>query len=248
MERALAILSSYSVEEPVLSLGELVEKTGLPKPTIFRILSTLESHRFVQSDGRPGRYSLGPKILVLGGVALSSVSLRQAAALHLDRLRDQTQATVFLGILLDDELVYVDKRESPGPIRIVSDVGWRRSPHFGMLGTVLMAYLGEDEVNRLLEKSPLAAHTQYSLTDRTAFERRLREIREAGVVMEQNEAHLGIWGVASPVRDNQGMVIAAVGSAGSTADWSEAKREEVVPLVKQCAADISESMGHHTGA
>lgn len=137
-------------------------------------------------------------------------------------------STVLLGILLDDQLVYIDKRESPGPIRIASDVGWRHSPHFGMLGVTLMANLDDREVSRLLEESPLTAHTPRSITDEAAFRRRLEEVWQIGVTVEVDEAHLGIWGVAAPIYDARGQVIAALGSALPVSEHSEDREREVV--------------------
>lgn len=86
IERAILTLGCFSVEEPELSLGEIASKTSIPKPTVFRILSTLERHRYVESDRPTTKYRLGSEILALGGVALSSLSLRKAAGPQLDRL------------------------------------------------------------------------------------------------------------------------------------------------------------------
>ncbi|GAB4278212.1 MAG: IclR family transcriptional regulator [Deferrisomatales bacterium] len=243
VERALCVLDAFSHDERELSLNRLTEKTGLSKPTVFRILATLEHHGYLTFDPDEGRYRLGSKFLELGGIVQSSLGLRGAARPHLDRLRSDTGLTVLLGTIVDDQLVYIDKREGEGPIRIVSDVGRRRSPHYGMLGTVLMAYLDEAEVDRLLEAYPLEAYTRYSLTDPAAFRARLEEVRRQGYLVEENEVIEGVWGVAAPVRGAEGRVVAAVGVALPLIEKSEARAREVADRVRACAEAISDALG-----
>jgi DNA-binding IclR family transcriptional regulator len=197
-------------------------------------------------DPAAGRYRLGSKILQLGGVVFSSLTLRKVARPYLTELQAATGATILLGTLMDDELVYIDKRETAGPIRIVSDIGWRRSPHFGMLGTVLMAFQEEAEVDRLLEKSPLVEHTRFSITDRSEFLRRLREVRKNGHLIEVNEAIEGVWGIAAPIWGFDGRVVAAVGASLPLSEKSEEATDRVLAAVTRCAQGISRDMGHRS--
>jgi DNA-binding IclR family transcriptional regulator len=244
VERALAVLGSFSIESPELSLKEVTDRTGLAKPTVFRLLATLESHRFIIFDATAGRYRLGSKMLEVGGIAFSSLGLRKVARPHLNRLQSETGATVLLGTLMDDQLVYIDKRESAGPIRIASDIGWRRSPHFGMLGMALMAFQEPTEVQRLLVKTPLAPHTRFSLTDEVQFLRRLEEIRRDGHVFELNEAIEGVWGVAAPIWGYDEQVVAAVGASLPAVEMTQDRVAQTVASVTECAREISVGMGH----
>ncbi|MHB8762823.1 MAG: IclR family transcriptional regulator [Deferrisomatales bacterium] len=243
IERALATLNAFTHERRQLSLTEVAERTGLSKPTAFRILATLEYHHFVACDGADGLYRLGPKLLGLGGIVLSSLSLRGAARPHLDRLQRETGVTVLYGALVDGQLLYVDKRESEGPIRIVSDVGLARPPHYGMLGTVLMAFLEEGETRRLLERYPLAPYTRHSITDPDLFLERLRQTRRLGYVVEVGEAIEGVWGVAAPVRDAGGRVAAGVGAATPLTQRPDDRMAETVASVLACARGISQALG-----
>lgn len=244
VERAISILNAFTYDSKQLSLVELTEKTGLSKPTVFRILSTLEHHRYVSFDPAEGSYRLGSKLLELGGIVLSSLGLRRVARPHLDRLQNQLKVTVLFGTLIDEQLVYIDKRDSEGPIRVVSDVGQRRSPHYGMLGMVLMAFMEEEDVKRILAERPLEAHTRFSLTETGAFLGRLEQVRREGYAVEFDEAIEGVWGVAAPVRDAGGSVVAAAGAALPMAEKSEERIAEVVAEVTACAAGISEGLGY----
>jgi IclR family transcriptional regulator, KDG regulon repressor len=243
VERAIAVLNTFSIASQELSLKEVAGRTGLSKPTTFRILSTLENHRYLRFEAASMSYRLGSKLLELGGVALSSSALRGVARPHLNQLQALTGSTVLLGTLMDGALVYIDKRETAGPIRIASDIGWRRTPHFGMLGQILLAFQEPEELEKLLAEAPLVPHTRYSPATPEAFEARLGEIRRDGYVVESNEAIEGVWGVAAPIHGLEGNVIAAVGIASPLSERSEPRIAELVAAVRGCADSISEGLG-----
>jgi DNA-binding IclR family transcriptional regulator len=146
---------------------------------------------------------------------------------------------------MDDQLVYVDKREGRGMIRISSDIGWRRPLHYGMLGMVLMAYLNPGHVEEILEKTPLQAHTANSLTDKDAFSIRLEEIRKDGFIFEREEAVEGIIGIAAPIRDYSRQVIASLGVAIPVVKSNSEKelKKTVERVIAICDA-ISSDMGY----
>jgi len=245
VERALTILKAFSLESGELTLGEVARAASLSKPTAFRLLFTLEKERFVALDHATGRYCLGSKFLELGGIAISSLTLRKTARQFVNRLNEESGATILMGIFLENRLVYVDKRDGHGQIRIVSDIGWRRDIHFGMLGAVLLAHMDPKLVDELLTLSPLAHHTRHSIVNRKLFDARLLEIRRQGYCLEFNEAIEGVWGVASPVHDFTGRVVAAVGASLPLSEASDGKIAQMTLAVPKCAAAISQALGHH---
>jgi DNA-binding IclR family transcriptional regulator len=176
---------------------------------------------------------------------LASLSLRGLASPHLARLREELQVTVMLGALIDDALVYLDKKEASGPLRIASDIGWRRDPpHFGMLGMALLAFKEEEEVRHDLDHFPLVAYTRNSITDPQDFTERLKRIREDGYAVELNEAIDGVWGVAVPIRDAREEVVAAVGVGQPMTAHSKKREAETIERVRVCASAISAELGY----
>ena len=239
------ILDCYSFQKREMNLSDLVRKTGLNKTTAKRLISNLTDRGFLQQDPLTKQYKLGMRLFELGGIVFSSLSLRHAAASPMNRLHNQTGATVLLGTRMDDELVYVDKREGKGMIRISSDIGWRRPLHYGMLGMVLMAHLDSEEARSLLKKSSLQAHTPFSITDEDAFSLRLEEIRKQGCVVEHQEAVEGVTGIAAPIRDYSRKVIAALGIAMPLGQhYPKKERDQFVGLVTEICDDISNDLGY----
>jgi DNA-binding IclR family transcriptional regulator len=190
-------------------------------------------------------YSLGLKLFELGSILFSSFSLRRIASFYLDQLQSNLGKTVFLGILENDELIYIDKKEDPkNPIRFTSQIGTRRLPYFGMLGQILMAFLPDQEVNRLLKKTPLTPFTRKSLISEKEFKERLLKIRKKGFFVDDEEALDGISGISAPIRDYTGVVIAGVG-VGFISSSEDAKGKKlIIKEVCDAAKGISKQMGY----
>ena len=245
LERALDILDCFSFQDRELNLSEIVKITGLNKTTAKRLISNLESRGYLQQDPQTKVYQLGMRLFELGGIVFSSFSLRRAAAFPMNRLQSQTGATVLLGIQIENQLVYIDKREGNGMLRISSDVGWRRPLHYGMLGMVLMASLDTKDVRGILAEHPLQPHTPFSITDQDAFSLRLEQIRDQGYVLEKEEAVEGVMGIAAPIRDYSRQVTAALGIALPLGQRNLNKDvDRMVDLVKTTCETISSDLGY----
>ena len=176
---------------------------------------------------------------------MSSFSLREAASPYLNHLQVNLGNTVFLGVLAEDQLLYIDKREGGmGGISFTSNIGNRRPPYWGMLGPVLMSYLPEGEVDRLLEAFPLARVTKKSYTDKEEFKGWLRAIRRQGYVIEDGTAFESIGGIAAPIRDFTRKVVAAVGVGFIFSSADSRSLNRMVKEVMAAAGSISTELGY----
>jgi DNA-binding IclR family transcriptional regulator len=245
LERALDILDCFDFQNRDLSLFEVVDRTGLNKTTVKRLITNLTSRNYLRQDPHTRKYQLGMRLFELGGVVLSSFSLRRSAAAPMSDLQRETNATVLLGVRMENQLVYVDKREGDGIIRISSDVGRRRPLHYGMLGMVLMAGMDSNKVDRILENYPLEAHTPFSITDRDAFSLRLEEIRMQGYVIEKEEAVEGLLGIAAPIKDYNRQTKAALGIALPVGQRNmKESLDRTIDSVKKTCGLISSDLGY----
>lgn len=245
LERALQILNAFDTESQSLGLGQLSDILKLSRPTIFRLCSTLQEYGFLIQDQESKRYSLGMRLLELGSIVLDSFSLRAVASPHLSRLQMNLGKTIFLGILERDELLYIDKREAPeSRITFTAHIGARRRPYWGMLGPVLMAYLPDEEIERLLQKSPLILATKKSITENDKFIEWLRQVRDQGFVIDVETTLEGITGVAAPVRSFSGKVVAAVGAAFISTSVDSKGLKKVIKETVAAALNISRELGY----
>ncbi|MHA1937114.1 MAG: IclR family transcriptional regulator [Candidatus Thorarchaeota archaeon] len=245
LERALNILCAFSSQNSELKLTDLSQNLGLPKSTVFRLCSTLVEYDFLKYDKNQKRYSLGLKLFDLGGIVSSSFSLRKAASNPMTELQKKSGESVFLGILQDDQLLYLDKRDAPdNPIKFATEIGTRRQPFFGMLGQILLAFLPDREVSRILDENPLQPITKKSITTRKALGGRLQTIREQGFAVERGEVIDGVGGIAAPIRDCTGKVVAAVGLRFLATSGGEGRVRELIGNVCKTAKRISADLGY----
>jgi len=245
LERALQILSIFNAEQPRFTLGKLSAAVCMPKATVLRLCSTLTHYDFLLFNKETRQYSLGLKLFELGSIVFASFSLRRIAAPHLINLQTKLGKTVFLGILQEGQLVYIDKKENPSNlIRFGSQIGTRQPPFFGMLGNVLMAYLSEEKAAELLEKYPLTALTKKSITNDRRFRQRLAAIRSTGYCVDEGEAIEGVTGVAAPIHDSSKDVVAAVGVSFVSSSEDEKGIKKVIRETQKTAALVSKAMGY----
>ncbi len=245
LERALQIVTAFNSDRKSLSLGRLSETLDLSKATVFRLCTTLVKYGFLRQDQERKAYSLGVKLFELGSVVASSFSLAGIAAPHMTRLQMDLGRTVFLGVLDEGELLYIDKREGlKEPISFTSNIGTRHPPYWGMLGPTLMAYLPPGEAEALLARRPLAATTKSSFCDREELAASLGSIRECGYAVDEARSIEGVGGVGAPVRDYSGRVVAALGVGFIHLSVGPDQMKEIVKQVIAAAAAISADAGY----
>lgn len=244
LDKALTILECFSYQKKELNLSELAEQTGIHVSTAKRLVSNLTFRGYLQRDAGSRRYKLGLRLFEMGSIVLSSFSLREASAYSMSRLQSETGGTVLLGLNIQDRLVYVDKREGKGPILVYSEIGQKRPLHYGMLGILLMAYLDQEDVDRVLADTPLEAYTPFSITDRDAFSIRLEEVRKQGYCIEKDEAVEGTIGIAAPIRDHTRKITAALGISLIDDGEVQDRLDSLKNAVMRSCDEISSNLGY----
>jgi IclR family transcriptional regulator, KDG regulon repressor len=245
LERALDILDLFSYQQRKLMLTDIVAKSGLKKTTAKRLLVNLTDRGYLKIDPETKQYELGMRLFELGAVVYASFSVRKTATIHMRKMRDESGLCVLLGQCQNDRLIYLEKFEGNGEIKVATTIGQHRPLHFGMLGQILMAFLPSDKAERVLRDYPLQSFTANSITDTDAFQLRLAQIRENGFIIERGEAHQGCIGIAAPIRDSSRDVVAALGVALHIHDYkNEEQIGAYVNLVRTAAVSISSELGY----
>ncbi len=245
LERALQIIITFNDDRKTQTLAQLSQALNLPRATVLRLCSTLIEYDFLRQDPESKCYSLGLRLFELGSVVFNSLSLNQISSPYIGQLHKKIGKTIFLGILDNDEVLYIDKREDPqNPISFTSKVGTRRPPYWGMLGPLLMAYLSDGEIHRLLQKTPLTATAVKSITSNDEFMKWLQRIRRDGYVIDIETAIDGISGTAAPIRDFTGKVIAGIGIAFIASSVGIKELKKMAKEISVTAQTISKAMGY----
>jgi IclR family transcriptional regulator, KDG regulon repressor len=211
--KALDLLSAFSFRQPRLSLADLATRTGIPRPTAFRLLTTLEQAGFVAKVN--GEYQLGIKCFVLGNIVAASLDLREKAQRHLERLRDETGETVHLAVMDGWQVLYLERLQSPHPIGFMrSRVGAIVPAYCTSLGKTLLAFAPQDDVEGWLSSQTFQTMTPQTITSPRRLLKELRAIRERGYALDEQEHELGVRCIAAPVWNHAGDVVAAISVAG----------------------------------
>ena len=243
VDRLVRVLDCFSRERPAWSLAELSRQLGIPKSTLHRFLTAMEAHGILRCDPRDRRWRLGYRLLIWGSLARDSLDLRHIARPVMDGLVAATGETAILTVYQSREVVCIEKVEADRPVRMTLDVGMRRLPHAGASSKVLMAYLPEEEVQAIIRDQGLPPLCVNTITDPDRLREELARIREQGYAESHEETDLGAWGVATPIFDEGGRVVAAIGVAGPRSRYTEQRAREFVALCRQAARRISALIG-----
>ena len=244
LEKAIKIFDIFTYGNDTFTLAEIKKITGLPKTTIFRILKTFENAGFFKYDTDQEKYSLGLRFLELGGLVYSSLSVRKAAVPYMDTLSNSLKATILLGVMKDDQLLYIDKREMDSIIRVTSHIGLKRPPYFGMLGMILLAYMDDKEKERLLKLYPPTKITTKTVTEARRIMKKLDDAKRKGFYMEQDEIVEGLLGIGVPIMDFSGNVVAALGATQPVFQIKEGTIENTIHQLLDASRSISKELGY----
>lgn len=239
IERMMKLLDVLAQGSNMVSLKRLAHSTGLHPSTAHRILAAMTAGGFVER-GETGHYGLGIRLLELGNLVKSRISVREIAMPAMLRLNETTGESANLGVRHADEIVYVE-RTSGGrsAVRVVHIVGARAPLHTAATGKLFLAEDGPQKLREYAKRTGLPGSTPSSLTSLPLLEKDLDRVRRHGYAFDIEEVEVGVRCIASGIRDDTRELIAGLSlsmpSERFNADWA--------PLVRQAADEISKRMG-----
>jgi IclR family pca regulon transcriptional regulator len=245
LAKGLRILALFSERRTELRLTEIVALSGLPMPTAFRLVATLESEGYLERlPGGAVRPSAG--VLTLGFAALRGLDLVQTSTLILRGLFARTQQTVNLGVLSHDRVVYVARLQSDTVLVTANvTVGSTLPAIVTSMGKVLLAFTPEAEIATRITRATFAGSWgPNAVRNATALRKQLAQVRADGFAVQDEELASGLRSIAAPVRQADGRVIAAVNVAVPARDFTVARlRGEMCPPLLAACAQISSRLG-----
>jgi IclR family acetate operon transcriptional repressor len=234
IERAFGLLEMMADSGGMMGLSQLATASGLPLPTIHRLVRTLVDLGYLRQE--PSRqYVLGPRLIRLG--ESSSHMLSTWARPHLAALVDELGESANLAMLDGDQIVYVAQVPSRHSMRMFTEVGRRVLPHCTAVGKAILAGLPEDQVRDLLHRTGMPQHTENTITDPDQFARQLTLAAENGYAMDEGEQEIGVRCVAVSVPNVPTRLALSV--SGPAERMSQQLVGRAVPLLTQAGKALS---------
>jgi DNA-binding IclR family transcriptional regulator len=235
VERALDILLAFKGVDGGLTVAELMKRVVLSRPTLYRLLHTLEAKGFVASSGDPQRFRLGPSVAQLSHSWNSSLKLTDVAEPAMRRVWEATGETVALFVPEGVMRLCVAEIPSPHALSFKRGVGYRERLVLGASGRTILAQL-EDGID-------LAAYAEGLEIDLEKCRQELRKIRRRGYAISRDELIQGAVAIAAPIFNGSDRVVGSLGIFGPSVRLPEARAQECGRLLIEEVAEVSAALG-----
>ena len=237
VERVFTLLELLTDAGGSLGLTQLASASGLPLPTIHRLMATLTTRGYVRRESSR-RYSLGPRLVRLGEAASRAFGVWAGPSLR--KLVDLTGETANLAMLDGDTVLYVAQAPSPHSMRMFTEPGRRVLPHCTGVGKALLAQMAAEDARAILARTGMPAQTPATITDPDKLIDQLTIIRTQGFAIDDGEQEIGVRCVAVPVTAAPGLV--AISVSGPQARVTEDDVRRFVPMLQQVADELGQAV------
>jgi len=242
LAKGLKILALFDETRPIIDVSTISTLLNLPKSTAYRYLATLKSHGLIEENGRPGHYRLGVKVLELSWIARRHLDILNIARPVMEELAKKTQESVFLFVVHGQRAICIEGIESAHPLRLAFERGRTLFLHAGASAKVLMAYLDEEEQDKVIREVGLPKLTKYTITDPKNLKAELRDIRKRGYAVSHGEVDPTTRAIGAPILDEHGKIIAGLSVAGPKHRLDEDKLKRFIPMVVEAANRIAQQL------
>ncbi|WP_371367842.1 Transcriptional regulator KdgR [Sporomusa rhizae] len=247
VDKALAVLEALG-RFGEIGISDLHRELGFGKGTIHRLITTLRVNGYVEQT-ETEKYRMSLKLFEMGSKVVNRLGIREVAKPYMEQLAMATKETINLGIVDCEEVMYLDRIESPEPLRMGLEVGTRVPIYCSGLGLAIISNYTPAEINNLLtsivNKGRMTQCTENTVTDPEILKKRLQVFKEQGYSFEDEEIVIGLRCVAAPVFNFTGKVVAAVSIASPKVRLTDKALPEFVTLLKEVTKDISSRLGYN---
>ena len=240
--RAIRILETIAAAHEPPQLAEICKAVDLPKPTVFRILATLEHAGLVAREPGSKRYHCGTRMNGLASATLLTSPSRSARRAILEELVEQVGETCNLTVANGNSVLCLDRVETAWPLKITITAGTSVPIHSSASGKLFLAHLPRRSRDRLIRQLPLVRHTQHTVTDPARLAEEAEKIRMQGYATEVEEYLAGICCLAVPVQDGDGRVVAALSVHAPMARLPIDQAVELLPEMQSAAEAMAQTL------
>lgn len=233
VERALELVGRMAVARGPVGLSTLAAETGLPLPTIHRLLRTLIQLGYVRQDATR-RYALGPRLISLGEAAVRSFG--EWSSRHLRKLADLTGESANLATLDRDEVLYLAQVAGRHSMRMFTEPGRRVMPHCTAVGKAMLSQLPAERVRDILARVGMPRFTPTTIVEPEDLIAQLETVRERGFAVDEGEQEIGVRCVAACVPGAP--TLTAISVSAPVARLTDEAVPKIIPVLMQTAAAI----------
>ncbi len=244
LEKALDIIEVMYQEGTEMGISELDNKLKLGKSTIHRILDTLMAYHYIEKSPERTKYRLSWKFFEIGHHIPQQRNLSNLDINALQELCDKYGETVNLGIRVDDSIVIISRIDPKTTLFANIPVGTREPLHATALGKVMISDLGREELVEIFGENPLERRTPHTISTLDELEAQLKEIREQGYSIDDQEFYPGLSCIAIPIWNHKNEIIAAVSVSGPTMRMNFSKIMSIKTDLQAATDEMSAYLGY----
>ena len=246
LAKGLRILFLFDRHRSVMTVKGIADGIQVPLPTAYRLVRVLAQYGLLEKCEQPGQYQLGRKLLEFESCIRQRLSVATVAKPLVEKLARISGETVQLTLRNGEQGICILVEESHSTLRVAPETGRVLPLHAGASVQVLLAFLPDDEQRRMLD-APMQRFTPSTISDPARLMRRLRTIKRQGYAVTRGEAYPGAMGIAAPIFDSRGSVIASLAVSGPAQRMAE-KRAAITESTVALAHEISRLMGWNADA
>ena len=247
LQRGLRLLQLFSESPRGLSAKQVAGRSRLPVSTVHRFLANLEGGGFL-NRGSDSVYHLGFACFAIGQAALGQLDIRRVSLPYLEELNRQTRETIHLTMRHGLSAVYVEKLDSPEPLRIHSRIGAAVPLFCTAVGKVMLAHMPDNEREQLLPKLALKRLTPNTVGNLQQLEAEIYRVRKNGYACDLEEHELHIRCIAAPIWDHTGRVNASLSITAPVVRMAVTRLRQLAPMIQSAGLQISRELGHQVSA
>ena len=206
--RGLSVIEVMGAGTRRQTLADIAAGVGLPRTAVRRFLLTLIELEFVRTDGK--HYWLTPRVLRLGLSYLSTLPYWRQAQLTLEELCSRIGQSCALSVLDAEDIVYIQRQHAKRILPLSPSLGSRLPAHVVSMGRILLAGLTDTELEDYLQRATFKKLTNRTDVNPDSLKKKIKQVREQGYAWIDSELDESICGLAVPVRDKDGTIIAAI--------------------------------------
>ncbi len=238
VKKAFAILRAISSSKDGMGVSDLAKKLKMAKSTVHGMTSALEELGAVMRYPETKKYKLGFALLEIGRSAYSQIDLQTSSRPVTEELMEKTQTSVFLGILNWDQVTILDIVEARGDLNITAPVGSTIPLFAGAAGKVFLASMPDEQAEKIVQSKGLPRFTDNSIVDPKMYFNELKQVKEKGYAVDDEEYIMGVRAVASPLM-GLGQLRSAIWAVGFKASLDEKKMQVLTRETHLAAKAIS---------